>query len=128
MKDLLPRTELPLELDGQSLRVEDVVAFARGGAECALSGEAAARIEATRTLKQDLISRETPIYGVTTGFGDSAHRQISPSKTARLQQNMLRLLGAGTGRPWDGPRRRRRSSTEHPRSPRVWEPRASPGR
>src|SRR5215210_2738 len=99
MKDVLPRTDLPLELDGRSLRIEDVVAFARGSgdAECALSAGSAGKIEATRSLKQDLISRETPIYGVTTGFGDSAHRQISPSKTARLQQNMLRFLGNGTG-------------------------------
>jgi len=97
MKDILPRTDFRLELDGRSLTIEDVVAFARGGAECTLSVEAAGKIEATRSLKQDLISRESPIYGVTTGFGDSAHRQISPSKTARLQQNMLRFLGAGTG-------------------------------
>ena len=26
-----------------------------------------------------------------------AHRQIAPDKAARLQQNMLRFLGAGTG-------------------------------
>ena len=45
----------------------------------------------------DLIDREIPIYGVTTGFGDSAHRQIAPEKAAQLQQNMLRFLGAGTG-------------------------------
>src|SRR5215210_5182592 len=97
MKDVLPRTDLPLELDGRSLTIEDVVAFACGDAKCALSAESAEKIEATRSLKQDLISREIPIYGVTTGFGDSAHRQISPSKTARLQQNMLRFLGNGTG-------------------------------
>ena len=99
MKDVLPKTGLRLELDGRSLTIEDVVAFARrsGDAECALSAESAEKIEATRRLKQDLISREMPIYGVTTGFGDSAHRQISPSKTARLQQNLLRFLGSGTG-------------------------------
>ena len=97
MKEVLPSTGLPLELDGRSLTIEEVVAFARGGVECALSAESAEKIEATRTLKRDLIERETPIYGVTTGFGDSAHRQISPSKTARLQQNMLRFLGSGTG-------------------------------
>ncbi|HEX5974438.1 MAG TPA: aromatic amino acid ammonia-lyase, partial [Rubrobacteraceae bacterium] len=97
MKEVLPRTGVPLELDGRSLTIEEVVAFARGGVECALSAESAEKIEATRTLKRDLIERETPIYGVTTGFGDSAHRQISPSKTARLQQNMLRFLGCGTG-------------------------------
>ena len=62
-----------------------------------LSAEAARRVEAARALKQDLIAREIPIYGVTTGFGDSAHRQIAPEKAAQLQQNMLRFLGAGTG-------------------------------
>ncbi len=97
MKDILPGTGSRLELDGQSLKIEDVVAFARGGAECTLSAKSAEKIKATRKLKRDLISRETPIYGVTTGFGDSANRQISPSRTARLQQNMMRFLGCGTG-------------------------------
>src|ERR687886_552804 len=99
MKGVSPRTRFRLELDGRSLKIEDVVAFARRSAdlECTLSAESMERIEATRELKQDLIAREVPIYGVTTGFGDSAHRQISPSKTARLQQNMLRFLGCGTG-------------------------------
>src|SRR5215204_1887175 len=97
MKNVLPGTGFWLELDGRSLRIEDVVAFARGGAACALSADAAEKIEATRALKRNLIGREVPIYGVTTGFGDSAHRQISASKTARLQQNMLRFLGSGTG-------------------------------
>src|SRR5215207_11735608 len=99
MKGVSPRTHFRLELDGRSLKIVDVVAFARrsADAECALSAESIERIEATRELKQDLIAREVPIYGVTTGFGDSAHRQISPSKTALLQQNMLRFLGSGTG-------------------------------
>jgi histidine ammonia-lyase len=99
MKGVSPRTVFRLELDGRSLTIEDVVAFARrsGDAECALSAESREKIEATRGLKQDMIGREIPIYGVTTGFGDSAHRQISPSRTLRLQQNLLRFLGAGTG-------------------------------
>ncbi len=99
MKDVLPETDFRLELDGRSLKTEEVVAFARKNkpVECVLSTEAEEKIEASRKLKQDLIGREVPIYGVTTGFGDSAHRQISPSKTARLQQNMLRFLGSGTG-------------------------------
>src|SRR5215217_705750 len=99
MKHALPRTGFRLELDGRSLKIEDLVAFARrsGDAECVLSAESVEKIEATHGLKRDLIGREIPIYGVTTGFGDSAHRQISASKTARLQQNMLRFLGSGTG-------------------------------
>ncbi|HKH39048.1 MAG TPA: aromatic amino acid ammonia-lyase, partial [Rubrobacter sp.] len=99
MKTVLPGQGFRFELDGRSLTIEDVVAFSRRSeyASCALSAEAVEKITATRALKRDLIGREVPIYGVTTGFGDSAHRQISASKTARLQQNMLRFLGSGTG-------------------------------
>jgi len=54
-------------------------------------------MDASRELKQRLLAEEIPIYGVTTGFGDSAYRQISPAKAGRLQQNLLRGLGCGTG-------------------------------
>jgi phenylalanine ammonia-lyase len=99
MKTVLPGQGFRFELDGRSLTIEDVVVLSRRSeyASCALSAEAVEKIMATRALKQDLIGREVPIYGVSTGFGDSAHRQISASKTARLQQNMLRFLGSGTG-------------------------------
>ena len=99
MKTVLPGQGFRFELDGRSLTIEDVVAFSRRSenASCDLSAEAVEKIRATRALKRDLIGREVPIYGVTTGFGDSAHRQISASKSARLQQNMLHFLGSGTG-------------------------------
>jgi histidine ammonia-lyase/phenylalanine ammonia-lyase len=98
MTDLLQQpTGVHIDLTGRSLTIDEAVKFARGGGRAVLSAEAARRVEETRALKQDLIAREIPIYGVTTGFGDSAHRQIAPDKAARLQQNMLRFLGAGTG-------------------------------
>jgi histidine ammonia-lyase/phenylalanine ammonia-lyase len=88
---------LGLELDGRSLTIEDVVAVARRGATVALAGGARARMRASERLMRELIAREVPIYGVTTGFGDSAHRQISSAKSAALQQMLLRSLGNGTG-------------------------------
>src|ERR1700752_445157 len=97
MSDLLANAGVHLDLDGTHLTIEEAVSLARHGGRCTLSPEAARRVQETRALKQDLIAREIPIYGVTTGFGDSAHRQISPAKAAQLQQNMLRFLGAGTG-------------------------------
>ena len=98
MADLLQQpTGVHVDLDGRSLTIDEAVKFAREGGRAVLSAEAVRRVEATRALKRDLIDREIPIYGVTTGFGDSAHRQIAPEKAARLQQNMLRFLGAGTG-------------------------------
>ncbi len=86
-----------LELDGASLTIQDALEVSRAGRAVRLSERAAEGVRASRSLKNELIDREIPIYGVTTGFGDSAHRQISPEKTSRLQQNILRFMGVGTG-------------------------------
>src|SRR4029453_8306173 len=85
------------DLDGQSLTIDKVVEFARRRGTATLSAEAAGRVEATRRLRRDLVDREIPIYGVTTGFGDSANRQIAPWRAAQLQQDVVLHLGAGTG-------------------------------
>src|SRR6201985_4008944 len=86
-----------LDLDGSSLTISDALEVSRGTRTVRLSEHAAEAVRASRTLKLELIDREIPIYGVTTGFGDSAHRQISPDKTGKLQQNILRFMGVGTG-------------------------------
>ena len=86
-----------VSLDGQSLTIEDVVAFARGGGSAGLAGEATDRVGASHRLRTDLVEREIPIYGVTTGFGDSANRQVAPSRAAQLQRSVVLHLGAGTG-------------------------------
>jgi histidine ammonia-lyase/phenylalanine ammonia-lyase len=86
-----------LELDGTGLRIEDALEVARRARHVRLAGAAAEAIRSGCELKRALIADEIPIYGVTTGLGDSAHRQIAPAKTAALQQNLLRFLGCGTG-------------------------------
>ncbi len=91
------RARTSLELDGAALRIEDALDVADRRRTVRLSEHAAGAVRASRQLKHSLISREIPIYGVTTGFGDSADRQISPAKSAELQQNVLRFLGCGTG-------------------------------
>jgi histidine ammonia-lyase len=96
-------TTLALDLDGQSLSIDQVVEFARRRGTATLSAGAAGRVEAARRLRRDLVDREIPIYGVTTGFGDSANRQIAPSRAAQLQRDVVLHLGAGTG-PTASPR------------------------
>jgi len=86
-----------LSLDGQSLTIDDVVGFARRGGTAALSPKAAERVDAARALRRDLVEREIPIYGVTTGFGDSANRQVAPARAPELQRSVVMHLGAGTG-------------------------------
>jgi histidine ammonia-lyase/phenylalanine ammonia-lyase len=86
-----------LELDGSTLTIRDALEVARGVRTVQLSQRAAEAVRACRELKRTLIAEEIPIYGVTTGLGDSAHRQVSSAKTAELQRNLLRFLGCGTG-------------------------------
>ncbi len=86
-----------LELDGCSLTIADAIDVSRSSRTVRLSDRAAEAVRASRELKQALIADEIPIYGVTTGFGDSAHRQVSAAKTAKLQQGIIRFMGCGTG-------------------------------
>jgi phenylalanine ammonia-lyase len=91
------RQRTVLQLNGGALTIADALDVSRQGRTVMLSELAADAVRASRELKQSLISKEIPIYGVTTGLGDSAHRQISAGKAAELQQNLLRFLGCGTG-------------------------------
>lgn len=69
----------------------------RRAADVNLPLEVRARVDASNALKHDLIGRELPIYGVTTGFGDSAMRQVSPDKAGRLQANLIAYHLNGSG-------------------------------
>ena len=48
-------------------------------------------------LMQALENRET-IYGVTTGFGGSSKRIISPENAVKLQKNLITYLTCGIGK------------------------------
>jgi phenylalanine ammonia-lyase len=86
-------------LDGSSLTLKVLRRVARHRGRVALSRDVAVveRLQASFVLKESLIVKGMPIYGVTTGFGDSAHRQISGAKAEALQLALVRMLGCGMG-------------------------------
>src|SRR6201996_6744399 len=87
-----------LTLDGMSLTPRAVAAAARaGGADVRLSEAAEERMRAVLPLKWSLIEQGIPIYGVTTGLGDSSIRQISADKAHDLQRNLVLYHLNGTG-------------------------------
>jgi phenylalanine ammonia-lyase len=86
-----------LELDGAGLTIRDALDVARRARAVRLSDRAQEAVRTSCELKRTLIAEEIPIYGVTTGLGDSAHRQVSAAKAAKLQKNLIRFLGCGTG-------------------------------
>jgi phenylalanine ammonia-lyase len=97
----LPADDPIIELDGHALSLAAVrrVATRPGKQRVALSAAAATRMIASQETKDRIVASGIPIYGVTTGFGDSSGRQISGDKAAALQQNLLRFLRVGTGDP-----------------------------
>jgi phenylalanine ammonia-lyase len=89
-----------IALDGSSLRIADIVTVARPAAvrpELHLSAAAARAIEASERLKEELLQEEIPIYGVTTGFGDSCIRQVDSARASALQRNLVLYHLNGVG-------------------------------
>ncbi|MBW4721478.1 HAL/PAL/TAL family ammonia-lyase [Saccharothrix obliqua] len=84
-------------LDGGNLTIDRIVAVARGRHPVDLAPEAEKRMVASVRFKDRLLDAGTPVYGVTTGFGDSANRQVSAAKAAELQRNLVRYHLNGTG-------------------------------
>jgi histidine ammonia-lyase len=75
----------------------DVVAVARQGASVALATEAEHGIAASRTVIEELADDDQPHYGVSTGFGALATRQIPREMRAQLQRSLIRSHAAGSG-------------------------------
>ena len=88
----------PVTADGRTLSLDDVVAVAHG-APAVLPDRIAEAMRASVALKDELVAAGQPVYGVTTGFGDSVTRQIGPAKTTALQQNLILYHMNGTGPP-----------------------------
>jgi histidine ammonia-lyase len=88
-----------IQLDGHSLTLADLVAIAHDGAPVAISSEARARVHAARDVVDEFAERDTPTYGINTGFGNFAEVKIPHDSLSELQVNLLRSHAAGVGEP-----------------------------
>ncbi|MEO3777513.1 aromatic amino acid ammonia-lyase [Micromonospora sp. B11E3] len=88
-----------LILGSDGLTVRGVAEFARQplGTDVRLDSEAECRIDRSVSLMHKLIATGRPMYGITTGFGDSCFRQISPDKIIALQRNLIQYHLNGSG-------------------------------
>jgi histidine ammonia-lyase len=88
----------------EPIRIQDVIALARGQARAVIDDDPACRerIERGQRLLQRLFEEgKAPIYGLTTGVGSSVRNAIPPELAADLGSNLFRLHGVGTGRILD---------------------------
>lgn len=79
------------------LTFQDVVAVARHNAKVEIAPGALAEMERSRSFIDAMAKSDTPVYGVSTGFGALANRHISPEDRTQLQRSLVRSHAAGTG-------------------------------
>ncbi len=88
-----------VELDGEHLVLEDLLAVAYGAAEVRLTATARENVAKARAFVEEKFAQGDAIYGVTTGFGRLANVPVDPANAAALQVNLVRSHAAGTGAP-----------------------------
>ena len=78
---------------------DDVFAISRRGAQIEISQESLEAMAKTREHIERLAASETPVYGISTGFGALAQRHIPAQDRVQLQKSLIRSHAAGMGDP-----------------------------
>ena len=90
MDDVVLRADRPLA-------EAEVVAVARHAAPVSLSAASLDRLETARAHVDALAASDTPVYGVSTGFGALATRHIPAELRTQLQRSLVRSHAASSG-------------------------------
>src|SRR5436309_4843168 len=92
-----------MELNGQALALTDIATVALAGEAVKISSLAQPRILASRKVVEEIIARDSVVYGVTTGFGKLSDVRIPRDALSKLQLNLVRSHACGIGEPLSEP-------------------------
>ena len=92
-----------MELNGQALSLSDIASVAQGQTRVQLAAAARKRMSAARKVIDDIVARDTVVYGVNTGFGKLADVRIRRSQIESLQLSLVRSHACGIGHPLSEP-------------------------
>ncbi len=81
------------------LDIGTAVALAEGRIEGTLSPDTIEKVKASHRHIADIVSTNTTVYGVNTGFGILANTRISEKDTRILQHKILQSHSVGVGAP-----------------------------
>ncbi|EPX56022.1 Histidine ammonia-lyase [Cystobacter fuscus DSM 2262] len=95
-----------LLIDGDTLRLEEILQVARNEATVELSPEAETCVRASRDLVERVAAGDAPAYGINTGFGTLAEVRIDKKDLSELQRNLILSHAAGVGTPMSLPEAR----------------------
>src|SRR5215469_16918591 len=97
---------MPILLTGSDLKFEQLYAVALHHEKVSLSPQSIARMQASRSVVDRLVSANETAYGINTGFGKLASVRISPEQVRQLQVNLVRSHACGVGTPLSEPETR----------------------
>src|SRR5688572_16364808 len=86
-----------LLIDGDTLTIDEAFDVAVDRRRVGLAPRARERMLKTRAVVDDIVGRNAPVYGVTTGFGKLSEVAIPPDRLAELQVNLVRSHASGVG-------------------------------
>ena len=92
-----------MELNGQALTLEQIAAVAIGDEHVAISPPARSRIAASRKVIEQIVARDSVVYGVNTGFGKLSDVRVPHDELRQLQLNLVRSHSCGIGEPLSEP-------------------------
>ncbi len=91
------------QLDGTNLSIDDVALIARaklGEVKLVIDPVALEKMKKSRQVVLDIVKKGKPVYGINTGFGALASKQIAQEDLAQLQYNLIRSHCTGVGKPF----------------------------
>lgn len=88
-----------LELNGQSLTIQQIAEVAAGREHVTLAAQARDRVERSRRVVEQIVAEGRTVYGVNTGFGKLSDVSIDQSYLRQLQLNLVRSHSCGLGDP-----------------------------
>lgn len=86
-----------IQVNGQNLTIDDVVAVARKGEPVRLDATARMRMLESNQWLREIVLSDRPVYGINTGFGIFAERRISSQESLKLNRNLILSHAVATG-------------------------------
>lgn len=99
-KDGLMKT---FELTGTNISIEDLAYIARAKhdqVKLSIESSAWEKMKKSRQIIVDIVKKGKPVYGINTGFGALASKQIAVEDLEQLQYNLIRSHCTGVGKPF----------------------------
>jgi histidine ammonia-lyase len=91
------------KLTGTNLTIDDVAAIATarpGEIKLEIDPGSLEKMRKSRQVVLDIVKKGKPVYGINTGFGALASKQIANEDLAQLQYNLIRSHCTGVGKPF----------------------------